>query len=124
MANLADTYARALLDSEKSGLANGSVKNFISAIKRRGHERLLPQVIVKYERFKSREVKNGVRVRIASECDRVAAEVAATKEASVTNADISIDQSLVSGFSVDGFDFRIDKNGRRALLELYNKITS
>ena len=124
--SLADTYAQTLLDLEKSGAAKGAAERFVAVVKRRGHTRLLPQILAKYERAKVGETKRGVQVYVAS------AQVQLPPlplgegwgEGPGTKLTPIIDPSLVSGFSVQGRDFRIDSSGRRALLELYKKMTT
>ena len=121
--SLADTYAQALIELEKSGAGKDAATRFALAVKRRGHARLLPQILAKYERAKAGETARGVQVRVASKSVQLPplpVEGEGWGEGGVPTP--VVDPTLVSGFSVQGRDFRIDKSGRRALLELYGKM--
>jgi len=122
--SLAETYAHALHEIEKKSAAPGTAVRFVSAVKSRGHGKLLPQILARYEQLKENGAKGGVQVRIASERERAGAEKTAEKEGVRGIATLRIDRALVSGFSLQGRDFRIDHSGRRALLELFNKMTA
>jgi|GEM_PF-1594499 len=128
--SLVETYARALIEIEKGDVAKDAAVRFISVLKHRGHGRLLSQILAKCESLKAKELGCGVRVRIASESDRADAGKSLVSELPPllpeerVGVRWEIDPTLVSGFSVEGRDFRIDNSGRRALLELFNKMTA
>ena len=65
--SLADTYVQTLLDLEKSGATKDAAERFVAIVKRRGHARLLPQILAKYERAKTGETARGLQIRVASE---------------------------------------------------------
>jgi len=124
--SLADTYVQTLLDLEKSGATKDAAERFVAIVKRRGHARLLPQILAKYERAKTGETARGLQIRVASERVQLPPLPLGEGwgEGPGTKLTPIIDPSLVSGFSVQGRDFRIDSSGRRALLELYKKMTT
>jgi len=125
---LAQTYARALYEAgNTAGAPKHAVlfENFIAALKRRGHGKLLPRIEKEYVKIAALAKKNTVRVRIAREKDRPAAQQrAAELSLEGAAAHTVLDKTLVSGFMVSGRDFRFDATGRRALLQLYKKLTA
>ena|SRR3989344_772139 len=126
---LAQTYARALYETEgTTGTANRAALfgNFVAALKRRGHGKLLPRIEKEYAKLVAQGKKNIVHIRIAREKDRAAAQksVAALSKKGEPAAKTVVDTALVSGFMVSGRDFRFDATGRRALLQLYKKLTA
>ncbi len=126
---LAQTYARALYEAEgTTGPANRAALfgNFVAALKRRGHGKLLPRIEKEYLKLIAQGKKNVIHVRVAREKDRAAAQksVAALSKKGEPTAKIVVDSALVSGFMISGRDFRFDATGRRTLLELYKKLTA
>ncbi len=66
------SYARALYDavhehSEKSG---DYIKNLREALKRRGHEQLLPRILTAYEALELRDERNKTHQTITPEAER------------------------------------------------------
>ena len=126
---LAETYARALHEAENApGAETHSVlfRHFVSALKRRGHEKLLPRIGKEYVKILAREGKNAVRVRVAHKKDAAEARkyAASAAEPGTVIGEAVVDESLVSGYSISGPNFRYDASGRSALLQLYKKLTA
>ncbi len=125
---LAESYARGLYEAGKAAPASSHHKLFaalLAALKRRGHEKLLPRIGREYKKLALRAEKNTIRIRIAHRNDASAAhKKAAELDANAQNIEAHIDESLVSGFLIEGPDFRFDASGRRALIELYQRLTA
>lgn len=106
-----------------------SVDHFLEVLKARGHERLLPRIVSEFERVCAREKRRGgVSLRVARKGDstryRAQAERAIAAAGSKTKPVEVVDESIVSGFSLEGADFRYDASARRALITLFETLSA
>ena len=69
---LAQTYARALFDlvSSNSSKADEYLKNTSLALKRRGHEKLLPQIFSEYKTLELQKERTKIHNTITPEKER------------------------------------------------------
>jgi F0F1-type ATP synthase delta subunit len=125
MATIAEKYASAIYDSrKKTGLDERAFFLAIEiALKKRHHENLVPQILRAYEKLASKKSSSDALVKIASHEDEKTA-VAKARELGVENPEVKIDPLLVRGFSIEGRDFRFDASARRALINLYARLTA
>lgn len=104
------------------------LRRLVSYAVKRGHKHLLPKIARAYERFVARENANRrVQVIAAKEMSHedalslVRAEGIETDGAQVS---VIVDPTLVGGAIMRTREERIDKSDRRALLELYHRVTN
>lgn len=124
-------YAQALFDLgiKKGANPEGLVEQLLLLMRSRGHLRLLPSVLSDYERIaKDRSQRDGISVKIADEEDQGAAldkarALAESYGVEASNINVSTDDTLIKGYSLDGPSFRYDKSARRNLIEMYRSIT-
>ena len=64
--NLADQYAKALHEvaAGNPGSANICVKNLYAALKKRGHEKLLPRIVKSYEHLDMNNARKTKHARV------------------------------------------------------------
>ncbi len=123
-----NAYVSALTNSVISGLPIETVlSNTKALLKKRGHERLWSQVLrASYRVLEAKLKQQSVQVKVASSVSydqatlrRVLDTLGATADAYET----TIDQTLIGGFTARFHGKLIDQSYKRALLNLYRKIT-
>ncbi|HET9641252.1 MAG TPA: F0F1 ATP synthase subunit delta [Candidatus Paceibacterota bacterium] len=123
--SLASAYARAIHDVRKEKKVEDSslIASAIAAMKRRRHEKLLPQVLEEYKRLE-KEQRDEYVVRAPSERE-VNDGIDKLREFGVAEYPrIVIDEKLVKGYVVEGKDFRYDASAKRSLVDLYKRLTA
>lgn len=125
----AGIYAKALHLATKdvdSSAQKERFAQFLSVLKNRGHEALLPQILSVYERELEEKGKRTI-LTVASEKDAQKAlkELESHKETfDLEHLETVVDDSLIGGFVVRNQDTILDQSYRRALIGLYQKVTS
>lgn len=99
-------------------------EHFFALLKRRGHIKLLPSILSAYERIIAKESKTaGEVVVVAHEKDTASAK---KKAAEFGGADVRVhvDHSVIGGWRFTGKSTLVDHTDKRALLDLYRKMTA
>lgn len=123
----AKQYAKALHGgSVDSGFING----FLELVKARGHVRLLPRILLEFEKLEQVSDGDGsVSVTVAREGDleKLKSDIRMrVKELGVAEGDVvtEVDEKVVGGFIVKGRDTLIDMSHRSMLIGLYKKLVN
>lgn len=119
-------YAQAITEllaqpkADASAVAEGLQRTLLA----RGHLALLPRIMAHLERTAGRE-RNRRRVvaRIAGSHDAQAAQAKAKELAAGNDAEVIEDESLITGFAIEGPGFRYDASSRAALMDLYRTLS-
>lgn len=122
---LASQYARAIYDVRNNGTATDSnlSAEVLEALKRRHHEKLLPNILEEYRKIEQQEEKSALTIRLASEKEKhPALSVLKTISPKHGEPKFVVDASLGKGFVIEGKDFRYDASAKRFLVELYKKL--
>ncbi len=117
------SYAHAVKKAIKDGLGvSEAVKNLIKVLKNRGALALLPKIALELERIESREGRARSTLSVANDADWSTAlkESGANKEGVIKQ----IDETLIGGFKFEEDGKLTDTSYKRALLDLYRKITN
>ncbi len=98
--------------------------HFFAILKRRGHEKLLPAILSAYERILAKESKTAKEVVVvAHEKEGVKAKAHAEKFGAV-DPTVRVDHTIVGGWRYMGKSTLVDHTYKRALLDLYRKMTA
>lgn len=118
------TYAQALfqLAQKPNASADELVKTLVAHLKEAGREKLLPRILLELKRLDARSTAFGEVLEVASESEKAAATKEA-KELGIT-ADAIVNETLVSGWRARTGSRVIDRSGKRALIDLYSRITA
>lgn len=118
------TYAKALYDlasregADESALVSSLVKNLTET----GRLKLLPRILRELKRIDARASTLTETLEVASESEKASAKKEAN-ELGIT-AEPTINSHLVSGWRAQKGSRVIDHSGKRALLDLYKRITT
>ncbi len=117
------TYAKALYTlATKDGADHKTlVDTLVAHLKETGRLKLLPRILLELKRLDARASALTNILEVASEKE-VAQAVAEAKELGITVAP-SVNDSLVSGWRARVGSRVVDRSGKRALLDLYKRIT-
>jgi F0F1-type ATP synthase delta subunit len=128
---LARLYAELLVKILGNGAkdADQKIEHFITLLKSRGHEKLLPRIVREFERALAKARRGtDVVLSVARAEDRgkflgAAKEVLAQagRKGEIRE---EVDEQLVRGFTLEANDFRYDASARRKLLALYEALTA
>ena len=120
-----DQYTRLL---ETAALANDervadqAVHKLIAHLKSTGRMKMLPSVMGELKRLALRRKLLSPKLEVASEKERSAA-LKEAKEAGIEVRDAVVNPSLVSGWRGFSGGRLVDKTGKRALIDIYQKAT-
>jgi F0F1-type ATP synthase delta subunit len=120
---LQTTYAKAIDRLVASGTNQGGIADSLVAhLKSRGRLKLLPGILNELKASEARHKTSDARVEVASEKESAAA-LRAAKEAGIDVAQAHVNHSLLHGWRAQTKGMLIDRSGKRALLDLYRRIT-
>ena len=123
--NLEEQYAHAIHEAslKKGHTTHALFTRMYEALKRRNHEKLLPRILAEYEKIAANAKSSQMKISIAHEKDKKPAldQLKALAPEDQT-FELCEDKSLVSGYVIEGRDFRYDASGKRSLLNLYNRL--
>lgn len=124
--NLAKEYARAIHEVRKEGRTNDGelIGSVVAALSRRRHQKLLPQIAEEYGRIEKEAGKDAVLIRAASEQEAHKGLSKLRDLGYEGTARMEVDPKVVKGYVLEGKDFRYDASARRALVDLYKKLTA
>jgi F0F1-type ATP synthase delta subunit len=117
------TYAKALFElSSKPGADSKKlVETLIAHLRETGRLKLLPRILRELKRLDARASTLSETLEVASESEKASATKEA-KELGIT-AHATVNSDLVSGWRAQTGSRIIDRSGKRALLDLYKRIT-
>jgi F0F1-type ATP synthase delta subunit len=126
-------YAEALYRAAHAHnvVAHGTlVERFVALLTGRGHARLLPSVVREYEKIvheRSSSEETHVRVARASDTEKYKKQI--EHDLTALNAhgrptNVTVDESVVGGYSLEANGTRIDRTYKQALVELYSSLTN
>lgn len=126
-----EAYAQALWKMIESGMApKKAIQSVHQSLTARGRASLMPGIARAFERLAARKRQmDSVTLSVAREKDERSAHRSA-KEAleslGVTSSDItiSVDDSLIGGWRLEGKETLIDASFKKQLLTVYNRATS
>lgn len=124
--NLAKEYARAIYEVRQEGRTNENelIGSVVAALSRRRHEKLLPRIAEEYGRIEKEAGKDSILIRAASE-QEAHKGLSKLRELGITDAArMQGDPKVVKGYVLEGKDFRYDASARRALVDLYKRLTA
>jgi F0F1-type ATP synthase delta subunit len=114
------SYAKAIDSLLASGMKEEDVvKKLLAHLRESGRMKLLPQLLRELETQAKRKQGREPMLEVASESEVKAAE----KEAG-TDVKASVNPDLISGWRLTTADTLIDRSGKRALIDLYRKVTT
>lgn len=129
----AHDYAQALvLALEHAGPthADETIARFVAVVRRRGHGRLIPKIVAAFSREAgARERRTRMEVTVAdpqvikSNAKEIAGHAQALGVAPEALA-FTVDETLIAGYRLKTRDRIVDASGKRALLELYRRLTA
>jgi F0F1-type ATP synthase delta subunit len=97
-----------------------AIDSFMSYVKARGYQALLPRILSEYQSLIQRTEKGGTTVSLAKKKDH--AELL-LKHGITGDAKVVIDESLIGGYRIETDSTLIDASHKNALLTLYHSIT-
>lgn len=115
-----ELYAQALARLLESGMApKEAVRSLKALLERRGQVTLFPRIARAFTNLAARERRRTeVRLIVARSSD----EKAAREESGASDATLSIDESLIGGWRLEGRGRLVDASWKKALLALYTRI--
>ncbi len=121
-----DSYTRVLelaAESKDEKVAEEAVHKLIAHLKSAGRIKMLPQIVSELRMIAARRRALKPHLEVASEQETAAAR----KEAAVLGIEadtVQITPSLISGWRARANGKLIDRSGKRALIDIYQKVTS
>lgn len=117
-------YAQALVNVLKTGVKEDeAVSSLINHLKEAGRVKLLPAILRELRTLGARTQVLEASVEVASEAEGKAALSAAASEG-ITATEASVNPLLISGWRAREGGRLIDRSGKRALIDIYRRITS
>lgn len=117
-------YAQALVRSLKAGTSEESlVTGLVKHLKEEGRTKLLPGILRELKSMQAREAKLLPSVEVASESEAATA----LKEANAAGIDAKeahVNPSLIRGWRARANGILVDRSAKRALTDLYQRITN
>jgi len=117
-------YAQALfaLAQKPNASADDLVQKLCKNLHETGREKLLPRILRELKRIDARAESFGESLEVASDAERTSAQKEARELGISTDAHVNAE--LVSGWRARSGSRVIDRSGKRALIELYRRITT
>lgn len=117
-------YAQAITAQVSKGADESALfANLVTHLKAKGRMKLLPKILAELTALKARSRVSATTVEVASEKE----SDAALAEARALGFDASaalVNPSLITGWRARKGSTLVDNSGKRALLDLYRRITS
>ena len=105
--------------ADEAAIVSGLVKN----LKTEGRLKLLPGILRELKGLAAAEMKRSARVEVASS-EEAAAALAAAKEEGIEASTATINPSLIRGWRAQKNGILVDRSAKKALVDLYQKITN
>ena len=116
-------YAKALKEVLSEGFnVDKAIANFIAMLKRRGALRLLPKIALEFESIEKRTEAYKPTLSVARDSDFAKA----VNDAGVDKSSVAknVDETLIGGYKIEQNGTLVDTSYKRALLDIYRKITN
>ena len=121
-----DTYTR-LLESvaslEDASASETAVTNLVAHLKSAGRMKMLPEIVRELRKIAARRHALRANVEVAHKKEAAAARSAAASEGIVAH-EANVNPSLIHGWRAQEGGKLIDRSAKRALLEIYQKVTT
>ena len=120
-----DTYTRlleAVAETEDKVAADAAVTKLIVHLKSAGRMNMLPKIARELRRVASRRQALRPRVEVASEKESSAA-LAAASALGITARHATVNPSLIRGWRAQSAGTLVDRSAKRALAQIYQKVT-
>lgn len=120
-----DDYTRLLeatAELEDKAVSDAAVTKLILHLKSAGRMKMLPQIARELKKVAARRHALRPHVEVAHEKERVAALHAAAVAGIITRH-ATVNPSLIHGWRATSGDTLIDRSAKRALLQIYQKVT-
>lgn len=118
------TYAQALARSIGNGISEeAAVSGLVAHLARQGRSKLLPGILREMKRLAAAEAKLAPTVEVARAEDAETA-LSAARAAGINVSEASVNPSLVRGWRARSGSRLIDRSGKQALVDLYQRITN
>jgi F0F1-type ATP synthase delta subunit len=117
-------YAQALVNVLKEGVTeDAATASLMKHLKEVGRMKLLPAILRELRTLDARAATLGATVEVATEAEAPDALLAAS-EAGITARTASVNPRLIRGWRAREGSRLIDRSGKRALIDIYRRITS
>jgi len=125
-------YAEALYRAAHAHnvVAHGTlIDRFITLLRERGYERLLPSIVREYEKIvHERSTSEEVHIRVARPEDKEKYEARINEDLATLKAlgkptHVAVDESIIGGYVVEAHGTAIDRTYKQALVTLYSSLT-
>ncbi|MES2225238.1 MAG: F0F1 ATP synthase subunit delta [Patescibacteria group bacterium] len=118
------TYAKVLWKlSHQPGADTGALlKRLTEHLESTGRMKLLPRILRELKAIEARDEGVNTTIEVANESD--AKEALAFAASLGASAEVELNPSLISGWRVKANGTLTDRSGKRALIELYRKVTT
>lgn len=121
-----DTYTRLLeatAELEDKERADVAVTKLILHLKSAGRMKMLPQIARELRKIAARRNARRPHIEVAHEKESAAALLAAAREGIVAKH-TSLNHDLIHGWRARSGDRLVDYSAKRALLDIYQKVTT
>lgn len=116
-------YAQALHNAVAQGAKEDAVFESLKAqLSATGRLKLLPRILFELRSLSSRKGAMAPLVEAASESGKAEA-LKGAKEAGIDVQTVVVNESLISGWRAQKEGLLVDRSGKRALIDLYRRIT-
>jgi F0F1-type ATP synthase delta subunit len=117
-------YAKAISKLQAEGKNEDElVSNLVTHLKARGRTKLLPGILQELKTLQARKASSEGVLEVAHQSDKASA-LAAAKAEGLEVKDAHVNHSLLSGWRARSNGQLIDRSGKRALVDLYNRIVN
>lgn len=99
------------------------VKNLVAHLKSVGRMKLLPGIRSELKVLQVRNTVHEAHIEVARKEDTKSAQEAAAKEG-ITASVVTVNPSLIRGWRARSGGTLLDRSGKRALIDLYDRITA
>lgn len=118
------TYAQALYNAlQKGSKEDELVSSLMQHLKAEGRLKLLPAILRELKTLQARTRTLGATLEVATESGKAAA-FAEAKAEGIDAAEAVVNPELISGWRAREGGRLIDRSGKRALVDIYRRITS
>ncbi|HYE23211.1 MAG TPA: F0F1 ATP synthase subunit delta [Candidatus Paceibacterota bacterium] len=118
------TYAQALNNALQNGKKEDELVSWLlTHLKAEGRTKLLPAIVRELKALQARTKTLGATVEVALEADKATALTEARAEG-IDATEVTVNPNLISGWRAREGGRLIDRSGKRALVDIYRRITS
>lgn len=121
-----DDYTRLLISAaehDDPAVADHAVHKLIAHLRSMGRLKLLPQIMRELKRIMAHRTALAAKVEVAHKSEAPAALKAAA-ELGIKAKHAEVNPSLISGWRARKGGVLVDQSGKRALIDIYQKVTA